>query len=564
MSSLCTRRLFATTKFLAKDSWLKPAHHNPSVKFDRRATVVDRRGRRAERAAAAEAVTVSAAANTEREPAPTVPRDEAPEASDDSAPSTRLPKRRCAIMMGYSGAGYHGMQYHMNDPHLVTIEWTLWQALITCGLVAFQRAARTDKGVSALGNVVSASLTIKPGMVQELNAVLPPSIRVWDVVRTLGRFNSHVYCSARRYCYFFPTFVLRPPAPGTALYSMMHGLPHASPVSWAETQMVEDPERLDYRVTPEVMQRLRNLSRWMTGNKRFHNFAPDILPTERSANRQIYDINFSEPFLRGGVEWVKMSIHGASFMMHQIRKMMGALFLFTRTETPSVVLRALMHPRALRRSHVPRAPAAGLMLEQTEYGGYNKKVCAAVERDSQPTKVATRFLEFDQHQDAMEQLRKEQIWPRVQESEQSYSTWTQVIDAYDGQDLCYVGPRAGARPDDPPLSNVEESMLAKTEINDEDHYVNSVVTHLPDRGGRVRITYAGHGVAVIPTHGKGIGFHRNKFSDFMVDNIWQGRASKYPIIEGEDAALEAKLTSDEVKGNDLQNSDGVMQRRLRN
>ena len=31
----------------------------------------------------------------------------------------------------------------------------------------------------------------------------------------------------------------------------------------------------------------------------------------------------SEPFIRGGMEWLSFNIHGQSFMMNQIRKMIG-------------------------------------------------------------------------------------------------------------------------------------------------------------------------------------------------------------------------------------------------
>lgn len=103
----------------------------------------------------------------------------------------RLPKYKCAILLGFSGSGYSGMQMYAWPPPSVprkesliffdsqnasatspdapptatrTIEGILFKALVDVGVVAainaddpkkvdLSRAARTDAGVSAAGNV---------------------------------------------------------------------------------------------------------------------------------------------------------------------------------------------------------------------------------------------------------------------------------------------------------------------------------------------------------------------------------------------------------------------------
>lgn len=46
--------------------------------------------------------------------------------------------------------------------------------------VSFMRAARTDKGVHAAGNVVSLKLIVEdPDIVTKINSYLPDQIRVW-------------------------------------------------------------------------------------------------------------------------------------------------------------------------------------------------------------------------------------------------------------------------------------------------------------------------------------------------------------------------------------------------
>lgn len=77
----------------------------------------------------------------------------------------------------------------------MTIESVLFDALCKTGAVStsnavdpkkvqLMRAARTDKGVHASCNLVSLKMICQDEqIVEKLNAVLPPQIRVWGNVR---------------------------------------------------------------------------------------------------------------------------------------------------------------------------------------------------------------------------------------------------------------------------------------------------------------------------------------------------------------------------------------------
>lgn len=140
-----------------------------------------------------------------------------------------------AMLIGFCGAGYNGMQMYVflfpsisfsnmrhrcpsqKDVDVKTIEGTLFGALVRAGAISqdnadnpskvsapapisrelnyqllpcqssLNRAARTDAGVHAAGNVVSIKLiTTIPGVpdvVARINEELPPEIRVWEIVR---------------------------------------------------------------------------------------------------------------------------------------------------------------------------------------------------------------------------------------------------------------------------------------------------------------------------------------------------------------------------------------------
>lgn len=78
----------------------------------------------------------------------------------------RVKRRKSLILLGYSGVNYSGMQ---RNPDVPTIEEELLKTMLKHGWINeesyklpqqafFQRAARTDKGVSAARQVVSIKL----------------------------------------------------------------------------------------------------------------------------------------------------------------------------------------------------------------------------------------------------------------------------------------------------------------------------------------------------------------------------------------------------------------------
>lgn len=78
----------------------------------------------------------------------------------------KIKKKNHAILLGYLGKDYYGMQ---RNPGMKTIEEDFVTALLKADLITtehfknirlinFQRAARTDKGVSAIRQIVSLKL----------------------------------------------------------------------------------------------------------------------------------------------------------------------------------------------------------------------------------------------------------------------------------------------------------------------------------------------------------------------------------------------------------------------
>lgn len=89
-----------------------------------------------------------------------------PEKRANFNPEDRVKRKKCCLLLGYSGANYFGMQ---RNPDTKTIEEELLMAMLKHKWITedgfkqpqqlhFQRAARTDKGVSAARQCVSMKL----------------------------------------------------------------------------------------------------------------------------------------------------------------------------------------------------------------------------------------------------------------------------------------------------------------------------------------------------------------------------------------------------------------------
>lgn len=147
---------------------------------------------------------------------------EGPFSKEEIAAESRKPKHKVAVMIGYAGSGYKGMQINAQEK---TIEGDLFKAFVAAGAISkanaddpkkssLVRCARTDKGVHAAGNVISLKLIVEePDIVQKINEALPPQIRVWGIERTNGAFSCYQTCDSRWYEYLIPTYSFLPPHP---------------------------------------------------------------------------------------------------------------------------------------------------------------------------------------------------------------------------------------------------------------------------------------------------------------------------------------------------------------
>lgn len=90
-----------------------------------------------------------------------------------------------------------------------------------------------------------------------------------------------------------------------------------------------------------------------------------------SAKRFMISFTASDPFLSPqGIEFITLKVKGQSFMLHQIRKMVGLAIAIVRGNTTEATMEKAFTEE---RIDLPMAPGLGLVLDTVHYERYNNR-----------------------------------------------------------------------------------------------------------------------------------------------------------------------------------------------
>ncbi|KAI3776513.1 hypothetical protein L1987_46298 [Smallanthus sonchifolius] len=337
----------------------------------------------------------------------------------------RYKRRKVAILFAYCGVGYQGMQ---KNPGAKTIEGDLEEALYFSGAVPenergcpnrydFARSARTDKGVSAVGQVVSGKFYVDPpGFVERLNSYLPPQFRIFGYKRVTASFSAKKFCDRRRYVYLLPVFALDPSSHrdreclecsergwnfyGCSEVEIQSGISSNTSCALSDFNgngckegLNSEPVIVDsnsdavngvgngegekivkgnvFSYGEEERGRFNKILKQYEGTHNFHNFTTRTKAADPSANRYIISFHASTTVAVDGIEFVKCEVVGQSFMLHQIRKMIGVSVAIMRNCARESLIETALQQDV--RITVPTAPEVGLYLDECFFSSYNQK-----------------------------------------------------------------------------------------------------------------------------------------------------------------------------------------------
>lgn len=334
---------------------------------------------------------------------------------------SRKPKIKAAVMLGFKGSNYQGMQL---NPGANTIESVLFDALCKVGAISksnavdprkvgWVRCARTDRGVHAACNIVSLKIIRDPDLVNKLNNVLPKDIRIWGYEETPRGFHAKNQCDSRIYEYLLPTYTLRQRKNPIVLKDQSDSPKDIKIMTKDSTVLryaTPDDSCLlsDYRLDQKRLGKFREAMLIFEGTHNFHNYTISKGLQERSIHRHLKSIKVSDPKVIYGMEWVSIKLHGSSFMLHQIRKMISMAMLCVYTNAPLSLIQKSFEKDKL---NIPKAPSLGLLLDRPVYQYYNEKVTSLGNK---------KPIDFDLYKTEIEKFKQEEIYSSI--FKQEYQT----------------------------------------------------------------------------------------------------------------------------------------------
>lgn len=315
-------------------------------------------------------------------------------------------------------------------------------------------------------------------MTDLLNKHLPNDIRIQGIHRTIKNFDPRFRASSRIYHYICPAYVfdkdIKPqmiPNFIQKLYdSIVQKLKNRKKKIIKEmianenengneitinlstdsinmimdntiTEMKEnanDP-RIGYRLNDNLLSKLESLLKMFDGTSNYHNFSRMIHANEARAKRHLYYVRIeNSSLIFNDIQFIQFSIHGMSFLYHQIRKMIGFIIVLmrempfeykenveileskdsnpnrfqSRTVSESVHDQQDIIKYAFSVDHkmgIPLAPSAGLYLYKVMYDSYNKH-CNRLN-------LEWNQIKFDLYDDGIQTFIMEQILPLIVQSE---------------------------------------------------------------------------------------------------------------------------------------------------
>lgn len=212
-----------------------------------------------------------------------------------------------------------------------------------------------------------------------------PSKLFLGIKRVTQGFNSKNNCDARTYSYMLPAVAFAPKD-----YDVQNSAA--------------------FRLDPETLEQVNGLFSRYKGTHNFHNFTSQKSPQDPSARRYIMEMSCGEPFVcgpgedgcEGGTgEFAVITVRGQSFMLHQIRKMIGLVIAVVKGYASDAVLERSW---GAEKVDIPRAPGLGLVLERVHFDRYNKRFGGD---------GLHQRLDWDTEEEAIRSFKKAHIYPSI-------------------------------------------------------------------------------------------------------------------------------------------------------
>lgn len=344
--------------------------------------------------------------------------------------------KRVVLIVAYLGKNFHGSARNDCIDSVPTVEGCLWKAVCevfpddnkkstTAAKASFRdyiasktnpkamtRSSRTDKGVSALGNVFSLMLpwvwSSEIDFTDRVNSALPHDVRLLRAMCQSEQsnlpqsFDARSHCEARRYRYFVPAKALFRKGVDTEKESIMDlrkqlkkllkqwGGTHSfhNFTNWKTDEDLEKRAALDLESKHDDEEasctNKEKSKNKITSEKATYTDKPEDEPT---FFRHILRCHVEDVIQYKEQKFVIISIKGQSFLYHQIRKMMGVSIAIMNGSLPAdFITKAFQEGETSMSGAAPLAPSEGLIMVEAMYSKYCSK------HQVEPIGLGSKFL----------------------------------------------------------------------------------------------------------------------------------------------------------------------------
>ncbi|KAJ3449697.1 tRNA pseudouridine synthase a [Anaeramoeba flamelloides] len=340
--------------------------------------------------------------------------------SGNDEQAKKAPKRKVAVMFGYRGTGYHGLQIQYGElVNLKTIELDLVNAFAKIGAISEQnkndikkvgwsRAGRTDKGVHAARQYVVFKMLMidtEEKIVELVNKELPEYIRVWGIQKVPKKFCAQRRCNYREYQFLLPTFLLTEKNYPTE-----------------ESKVLKEEKRILFKNFTEEALNFYNeqiLSQFI-GTNNYHNYTKGIRYNQEKAKRYIIKMVANKPITLNGQKWILIEITGQAFLIHQIRKMITMSVAVMRG---CITLEQFQDSFTESKYSLSIIPGIGLLLDRVVYESYNTS-------ESAQEKGTIHFNHMNQKIDTFKMKHIFSHVAQIEQNEHSFYNWLKLFYKY--------------------------------------------------------------------------------------------------------------------------------------
>lgn len=211
-----------------------------------------------------------------------------------------------------------------------------------------------------------------------------------------------------------------------------------------------------FAYTDEVKEKFNRILKHYVGTRNFHNFTTRTKAEDPAAKRYIISFTANSVVSLDGIDFVRCEVVGQSFMLHQIRKMVGLAVAVMRNCAPESIYDVAF--RKDIRLNVPTAPEVGLHLDECMFTSYNSKWMDTHEAVS-----------IEPYAEEAEEFKIKYIFPHIsamEHKEGAVALWLHSLNSRNYPDFRYMETAGSEAKVGAEVENMEEAQMPSNNISE--------------------------------------------------------------------------------------------------